>query len=296
MSRLVISEAGGGVFGIGPARWLSFLEASISVGAIFEKTAVFTGTSIGAVDVALLATGMSAKDLYKLHVAEQAGIFGSKRFLWQLRGGARYDDSYVNKLLQSKLGDRTCADTLRPLYLTAWDYRKRSLRVFGPKDKGVPLWKAVRCSMAAPTYFSTVDGRYGDGGLAANVPTIVGLANAFLDGYVGADARTLTLVTSGNTPEGGEVNPNASVTTQLQDEVLPAITSGNSADVTLIMQFISKLTSSLGAGILDLRIQPDCPDWEMDAVDKAGDIAGIWETDFQKNKLAATAFVLMANS
>ena len=44
------------------------------------------------------------------------------------------------------------------------------------------------------------------------------------------------------------------------------------------------------------RIQPDCPDWEMDAVDKAGDIAGIWETDFQKNKLAATAFVLMANS
>ena len=295
MSKLIISEAGGGVFGIGPARWLSFLEASIPVAAIYEDAAAFAGTSIGAVDTALMAIGMSAKDLYKLHVAEQAGIFGSKRFLWAIRGGPRYDDSYVNKLLQSKFGDRTCADTLRPLYLTAWDYRKRSLRIFGPKDTSFPLWKAVRCSMAAPTYFSTVDGRYGDGGLSANVPTVVGLASAFLDGHVGADARTLTLVTSGNTPEGSEVNPNASITTQLLNEVLPSVTAGNSADVDLIMQFIAKLTRGLGAGILDYRVQPDSPDWDMDAVDKAPQIADIWEKNFQQNRLSAISFVTEAN-
>ena len=290
MSKLIISEAGGGVFGIGPARWLSFLEACLPVDAIYRKAAAFTGTSIGAVDIALMAIGTSAKDVYKLHLEHQAGIFGSKRFLWELRGGARYDDSYVNKLLQDKFGDRTCADVLVPCYITAWDYRKKVLRIFGPKDKDIPLWKAVRCSMAAPTYFTTVDGRYGDGGLSANDPSIVGLASAYLDGYLGQDARVLSLITSGLTPEGGEANPNASVATQLKDEILPSITTGNSADVPLAMQLISGISK-----ILNYRVQPDCPDWEMDAVDKAAQIAGIWETNFQANRISATAFVSEAN-
>ena len=39
-------------------------------------------------------------------------------------------------------------------------------------DPNLPLWKAARCTGAAPSYFPAME-RFLDGGLAANNPTLV---------------------------------------------------------------------------------------------------------------------------
>ena len=297
MRKIVGSFAGGGAYGIGPCAWLALVEAALSrLGhkALVEVFALFVGTSVGAIIAALLACGFSAEAALGLFVQHLKGIFGTPRWRYRvLKMGPKYSDTYVVDLLKKTFGDRTMCQTDTPLFVTAWDFRNKDLKVFGPSDTLVPIWYAVRCSMAASTYFAPMPGyrivdgvfviektcRYGDGGFAANDPALVGLDAGMAAGLLPkAGAKVLEVVTTGLNPERKPVDPDAFILTELQEQVLPAITSGNSS---MVYHHMVTWLSSLGGSAADIyRVRPLCGDNDMDNLAIVSDVRRLWEDQF----------------
>lgn len=309
--NLVISQAGGGFMGIGPARYLAELEACLErlgygSNPVVREAALLVGTSVGAINAALLAVGYSCRDVLDLHEQHAAGIFGTRLWAYRiLKIGPRFSAAYIEKLLEAKLGDITMDHTAVPLYLTAWDARRKDLKVFGPDDVGVPVKYAVRCSMAASTYFAPMpgfsvvdgvfkleeDGRFTDGGFAANDPLLAGMAAGVIDGHLNPAEgwRLLELVTSGKTPEGGPISAGWNALTTLARVVLPAVTAGNSSDVGFIARAWSK--SRTGCPDRLLRICPESPDYDLAEVDKAGAVSSLWASQWDKDMGKAIPFL-----
>lgn len=305
--KTVGSFAGGGAYGIGPCSWLVRLAASLQrlgYQSLQEFFALFTGTSVGAILAALLACGFSPGQALALFTQHLKGIFGSTRWQFRiLKKGAKYHDSYVTKLLQTTFGDRTMSQTDVPLFVTAWDFRRKDLKVFGPTDTLVPIWYAVRCSMSATTFFApmpgyrVVDGvfvlesscRYGDGGFGANDPALVGFDAGLGAGLLDMqDLRVLEIVTTGLNPERKPVDPNAFILEELKDQVLPAVTSGNSSMTN--HHLVSWITSLGGSKESVFRVRPPCPDNDMDDLRIVEPVRRLWESQFDADECAVVQF------
>jgi len=291
--------------GIGPARYMAELEKLLGLSNLAHLFALLVGTSVGAIDMALLACGYSARDVLDLHRDHGSGIFGDKLWAYRiLKNGPKYSDAYILKLLRAKFGDRTMASTVTPLYITSYDARRRKLKVFGPKDALVPVWYAVRCSMAASSYFAPMGGysveggvfrilsekRYTDGGFAANDPLLCGIAAGFEDGLLQADdLRLLELVTSGETPESGPLKTGWNILTTLKKVIIPAVTAGNSADV----EFIGRAwLRSLHVSSDNLfRVNPATPDMELDETKKSPLVEDLWAKQWSRDYGALVRFL-----
>lgn len=295
--RKVLSIAGGGIFGIGPANYISDLEVASGepVQNLFDA---FACTSVGAVDGGLFGCGFTGGQVRSLYPSLTPAFFGHTNLRFTLtKCGPKYDDAELLRVLKEKCGDRTMAETVRPTYITAWDAVRRQLKVFGPADKTVPVWYAIRASMAAPTYFGILDGVYGDGGLAANDPLLVGFAGMVSDDSVdySQGLKFLNLVTSGTTPAGEGVSNRWFITTLLTKMILPAITAGNSSDVEFIRQAIDKWARKLlgtdQEKLQNFRVAPLSPDWDLDDTGKAQAIVKIWADQFAIDRSALLKYL-----
>jgi len=290
------SGAGGGFMGIGPCRYVSDLEKATGkwIQGLFD---FFAGTSVEAIDAGMYACGFHGQDTLDMHHEHGAAIFGKRNLRYRLtKCGPQYDSKVIDALLKEKCGDRTMAETVKPLYLTAWDMRRKQLKVFGPKDKDVPVWFAIRCSMAATTFFSTPDGRHGDGGFAANDPLLVGFAGVVMDDSVDVShgIKMLNMVTSGLNPEGPPVGNDWFILTYLKQIVLKAITTGNSADVEFIRGAINAFVKKMGGGadrLLNFRVNPPCTDYQLDETQHAADVEAIWAECFKQDKDELLAYL-----
>lgn len=294
---VVLTVAGGGIYGIGPANYLASLETATGE-PVQNLVKAAAGTSVGAVDVGILGCGYTAGNLRSFYPALTPAFFGHRNLRYTLtKCGPQYDDTDLLRVLQEKCGSRTMAETVFPTYITAWDVVKRQLKVFGPADKDVPVWYAIRASMSAPTYFGILDGRYGDGGLAANDPLLLGFAGPVLDDSVdfSQGLRMLNLVTSGTTPDGGLVSNRWFITTLLTKMILPAITAGNSADVEIVRAAIDKWTTKLMGStqpkLQNFRVSPPSPDWDLDDVARSSAITKIWDDQFAADKAALLKYL-----
>lgn len=302
MKKVGGSIAGGGKYGIGPIAYLASAEAMLTrLGFSDAPLPLFfvywIGESVGAILAALLACGWTAKEGLALFLQHVAGIFGDVRWrnLHGLRG-PKYSDDYVVNLLKQLFGDRTMSQTRTPLFIGIWDFRNKDLVVFGPADTLVPIWYAVRCSMAATTYFAPMPGytivdgkfiletscRFGDGGFGANDSTVQGMRYGFRRGLLDArDTRLLELVTSGLNPERKPVDPGAFILEELQDQVLPAITTGNSSHV---YETAVDWLWTLGQPENHiLRVRPPCADRDMDDQAVVAPTQKLWEDQFEQD-------------
>lgn len=270
----LLSFAGGGVYGIGPATFVQNIESALGFQLRGNKIGAFAGTSVGAMNAALMAFGKSGKELRYLYESHMEGIFGDKRTAYTLfKCGAKYSDAYVTDLLKRVLPFKLKSSPY-PLFITAWNRRTRDLKVFSsldPKDADIPVWEAVRASMAAPTYFAPF-GPYMDGGMGCNNPALAGAAGLIRNGF--ASIRVLDLETTGHTVTSlPNPDPNAFVAKTLADDIIPALTKGNSSHI----DYMAK--AFIGAENYR-RESPVLPDRPLDAVDYAIDIASVWNRHY----------------
>lgn len=188
----ILSLDGGGVRGT--------VEAVITSRILKEHpnflrdTDLITGTSTGAIQALGLAAGFTPHQITDMYVNLMKHVFADSflddfRDLWRL-AGADYSNKNLKHLLRDQFGDMTLGDLEKRVAIPAFDldngpdssYRSWKLKVFHnfpgqDSDADERVVDVALRSSAAPVYFPTVDG-FIDGGVVANNPSMVGIAQA----------------------------------------------------------------------------------------------------------------------
>ncbi|XP_003379124.1 ankyrin repeat-containing domain protein [Trichinella spiralis] len=161
---------------------LNYLETALKKPLISYVTWL-AGTSTGGFLAAGLAKGMSLRDCQKIYLRMKDCLF---------EGRIRpYQSDAFEQLIKANIGETSkITDIVSPkLIITTVLAEKHpvQLHMFRnytlPGDDSqcctqcsyipdIPLWKVLRCSSAAPTYFDSVDNKFVDGGLIANNPAL----------------------------------------------------------------------------------------------------------------------------
>jgi uncharacterized protein len=186
------------------------------------------GTSTGSIIAACLAIGMEVNQIKEMYFTLGGKIFGDKHRWYEIGKliKARYDAKPLETELQKVFGDITlgsekiltglCVVTKRADTNSVWPIINHPKGKFFDgthgKNKDIELWKAVRASAAAPTYFlpqvvnvggGLPDAAFVDGGLSmANNPALQLLMVATLKGFpfqwkLGADKILIVSVGTG---------------------------------------------------------------------------------------------------
>ena len=175
VSRKLLSCDGGGIRGIISIEILSRIEEELRtingkpklvLADYFDYVA---GTSTGAIIATLVALGYSSDAIREFYIKSGAEMFHPARLWERLR--TKFDDDNLSRMLKEVIGEETTlgSDKLRTLLMIVlrnattdspwplssnpgakyndWDSRGQA------SNLNLPLWRLVRASTAAPTYF-----------------------------------------------------------------------------------------------------------------------------------------------
>jgi hypothetical protein len=137
-----------------------------------------------------LALGRPASKLVELYQKNGREIFPPRPggMLWAL-GGPKYRSSALSRALKREFGSDTLDDVLTRICIPAVEIHTGRTRVYKTahddrfyRDRTLPAWKVGLATAAAPFYFQAAEVETGrpalDGGLWANNPAMVGVAEA----------------------------------------------------------------------------------------------------------------------
>ena len=164
--KKILSIDGGGIRGIIPATFLSYIEDKTQkpIANCFDLIA---GTSTGGI-IALGITKnqgnglpeFSAKDLLNIYLTKGHQIYSQKLSLEIKSIHGFFDELYSHEnlelILQSYLGDAVLGDALTKVFVTSYDIQNRTsffMKSWKPSDQQIYIRDAARATSAAPTYF-----------------------------------------------------------------------------------------------------------------------------------------------
>lgn len=208
--KRILSLDGGGVRGILSLGFLEKIEHQLREQhddphlLLSDYFDLIGGTSTGSIIAAGLALGMEVSELRQHYLELGDKIFGVKKNLFRyISKGEKYDIRPLNTALKNVIGKVTLGDTekiktglciitKRADTFSTWPFHNHPQGKYYELNKDIPLWKVIRASAAAPTYFLPLilevgegeKGAFIDGGISmANNPSLTLLLVATLRGY-----------------------------------------------------------------------------------------------------------------
>ncbi len=183
----ILALDGGGIRGIFTASFLATLE-DLTHGRVADHFDLIVGSSTGGIIGMALALGTPARDILDLYLDQGKRIFARPRRLGMLLR-PKYDNAALAAALRRFFDGKTLNDALTPVCVTSYELTNSYPRIW--KDDHAedlraggdgPAWAIALATSSAPIYFPGAQVAPGDshvdGGLFANNPTLVGLAEA----------------------------------------------------------------------------------------------------------------------
>jgi patatin-like phospholipase/acyl hydrolase len=222
----ILALDGGGIRGLYSAAVLAKLEEKLSV-RIVDHFDLITGTSTGGIIAIGLGLRLQPRELVHFYSHIGPRIFRNPLRLrnhlqWFRR---KYSDDTLRTALchSSAFGDKKLGESRSRLVIPAYNLGQDKVRLFKTPhherlttDRNIPAWKVGLATSAAPTFFPACrhveDARLIDGGVWANNPAVVGIAEAVsMLGCSLNDVRVFSLGTTdarvkrGNALDGGGI-------------------------------------------------------------------------------------------
>lgn len=208
----ILALDGGGIKGVFSAAVLAALEEDTGA-TVAEHFDLITGTSTGGIIALALGMGLRPQEIVDFYTDYGPRIFhnGSslrRRFQhWLLR---KYSNTNLESALRDVFGEKRLWQSKKRLVISSYNLDDDDVYLFKTphhlrlrRDWRTPVWQVALATSAAPTYFPVsthVAGiRHVDGGIWANNPILVGIAEAVSMLNVSLDRmRVLSLGTTGD--------------------------------------------------------------------------------------------------
>jgi patatin-like phospholipase/acyl hydrolase len=203
----ILSLDGGGLKGLFSAAVLAHIEEDCKTN-IVDHFDLITGTSTGGIIALGLGMGMRPIEIVKFYVEKGPQIFGrpiSKGWF-----ANKYGNDDLKAALTSCFGERVLGESRKRLVIPSYNLGEDDVYLFKTpyhprlrRDYKVPVWKVALATSAAPTFFPAFmeldHVRLIDGGVWANNPTLVGIAEAV--SMLDVPLKAITVMSLGTTDE-----------------------------------------------------------------------------------------------
>lgn len=205
----ILSLDGGGLRGVLQAVILGQIETLLGK-RMHQQFSLIAGTSTGSILACCLAIDKRPAELEALYLADGPEIFKPRAVFKSGLFLPKYPADNIERVLQDHLGGERLSDTLVDILVPAADYiARKSVFMTSREFRNDPskkyeddllLWRVARRSSAAPVYFPMAEGRYQDGGVFSNDPSIFAITEALSWGVKLEDIRLLSIGTGAIVP------------------------------------------------------------------------------------------------
>ena len=262
---------GGGALGCGSSLYMSKLWTEFHI-----KFKAYVGSSVGSLLTLLYASGYGYDESDVIFMNTVNSIFAKPGIMWHCDPTRpKYDSINLEAACVKYFGTKKMTDLKDPVFITTADFAEGKAKIWDNSDD-VSIVEVIMCSTAAPTYFAPRNSRYGDGGLVANNPSVVGIAGLKKSGVPIDKIKMLSLASGGsfwkNPKVGGRM-----LELQWVKPLISFMLDGNEERDEFVAQEI--------LGNSYLRIKPnETSSFDMDDLTKLEAWRALWSTAYDNTK------------